>query len=231
VGVFLAVGANKSSANVVLALSAGTLLLLIVTIARGEFGWDLGGNETLLHQGRVWPVAHILAAAFAGFTLLRLFEFVSRRSKPIAAVALACLLAIGVASPAIASIYLTKVIATHDAGYLYRRPDFDDDAFVTKAVEHLDSSDVVEVEGSNFLGFLLFSLSGARLASYDDARLTNNDLRIRYAGLAREWDERSSTEGFEPDYRVVRADDAPPNAEPIVIGEFRDEEWVLLAES
>jgi hypothetical protein len=231
VGVFLALRGSKPSANVVIALSAGTLLLLIVTIARGEFGWDLGGNETLLHQGRVWPVAHILAAAFAGSTLSRLFGVVSRRSKPIAAVAIACLLVIGVASPAIASIYLTKVIATHDAGYLYRRPDFDDDAFVIKTVEHLDSSDVVEVEGSNFLGFLLFSLSGARLASYDDARLTNNDLRIRYADLAREWDERSSAEGFAPDYRVVRADEAPPNAVPIVIGEFRDEEWVLLAES
>jgi hypothetical protein len=227
-GVAIAARARAPSSRIILAFSCGTLALLLVTIARGELDWDLGGNETLLHQGRVWPVAHLMAAAFAGVTLVEVFGWVARKSKPLAAIAVASVLTIGVASPAIASIHLTDVIATHDAGYLYRRDDFDASAFLPKAVGRLSSSDVVEVEGSNFLGLLLFSLSGTRLADYDDARLSHNDLRIRYADLARRWDARMAGQGFDPDYVAVRVSDAPPGADPILSGRFRDEEWVLL---
>lgn len=227
-GMFIAARYRNASTNVVVAILCGSLLLLGVTIARGQFSWDLGGNETLFHQGRVWPVVHLLGAAFAGLALFSLFRFLASKSKPIAALAAASFLSIAAASPGIASVYLTKVIASHDAGYLYRRPDFDDLAFVPTVAGRLKSSDVIEVEDSNFLGFLLFSLSGARLATYDDGRLSHNDLRIRYKALARQWDERVAGAGFDPDYRVMRASDAPAEATPIVTGTFRDEDWVLL---
>jgi hypothetical protein len=135
---------------------------------------------------------------------------------------------VGAASPAVASFYLTTVIADHDYGYLYRRPDFDDDAFITRAARDLNSSDVVDVEGSDFLGLMLFSLSGARLAHYDDDRLPHNDLRIRYSSLARRWDHRMEEGGFAADYLVMPALEAPEDAEPVVAGLFRGEEWVMI---
>jgi hypothetical protein len=227
-GILIAARNRKPSTMAVLWLLYGSLVLLGVAIARGELSWDLGGNETLLHQGRVWPVVHLLAAAFAGLALMVIYKWLALKSRLAAAVAVAGLFSVAAASPAIASVHLTRVIATDDAGYLYARPDFNDDAFVPTVAHRLHSTDVIEVEGSNFLGFLLFSFSGARLASYDDARLANNDLRIRYEALARRWDERIAGEGFDPDYKIMPASHAPDDVEPIVTGMFREEEWVLL---
>jgi hypothetical protein len=140
----------------------------------------------------------------------------------------AAVVAVGAASPALASIRLTEVIETYDYGYLYRRPDFDEGAFVPRAAAELEAHHVVRVEGSDFLGFLLFSLSGARLATYDDARLERNDLRIRYTQLAEQWDERMAAGGFDADYAVMRVSDAPEGAEPVIAGPFRDEMWVMI---
>jgi hypothetical protein len=228
IGLLLTLRDRRPSVRVIVALFFGSVALLGVAIARGEFSWDLGGNETVLHQGRMWPVVHLLAAAFAGVALVVVFRFLASRSKAIAAAAAAGFLALGAASPAVASAYLTTVISAHDAGYLYRRPDFDDDAFVVRAARELDSSDVVAVEGSDFLGLMLFSLSGARLAHYDDDRLPHNDLRIRYESLARRWDERMGAGGFPADYVVMRASEASTQVDPVASGTFRDEKWVMV---
>jgi hypothetical protein len=227
-GVVLVLRRKSTAARRALLLAAVTVALLAVALVRSEFGWGLAGNATLLHQGRIWPVVHLLGAAFAGVALARLYELLRRRRRGAATLVVAGLLAVGAASPALASIHLTEVIEAYDAGYLYRRPDFDDDAFVPRAAAELGPRDVVKVEGSNFLGFLLFSLSGVRLATYDDARLTHNDLRLRYAQLAEEWDRRIAAGGFEPDYVVMRRSDAPAGAEPVVSGPFRDEMWVMI---
>jgi hypothetical protein len=227
-GVVFALRRRTPPRALLVTLFVGTLVLLGVAIARGEFSWDMAGNETLLHQGRMWPVVHLLAAAFAGVALIYLFELIMTRSRLLACAAAACFIAVGAASPAVASVYLTSVIADHDYGYLYRRPDFDDGAFIMRAARELNSSDVVDVEGSDFLGLMLFSLSGARLAHYDDGRLPHNDLRIRYTSLARRWDHRMEAGGFEADYLVMPALEAPEDAEPVVTGMFRDEEWVMI---
>jgi hypothetical protein len=229
-GLVLAVRRRTPAVDVVLAFLAGSLVLLAVTAARAEYDWDLGGNETLLHQGRVWPVAHLLAAAFAGVALAFLFRVLAKRSNTLAALAAALFLAVAAASPAVASIYLTKVIAVHEEGYLYRRPDFDDNAFVARAARQLESSDVIDVRGSDFLGFVLFSLTGARLAHYNDDRMAGNDLRIRFETLAQQWDDRMAAGGFDADYTIMRASEHASTEDPIVVGVFRDERWVMVAE-
>jgi hypothetical protein len=227
-GAFFVTRTGSSAVRKALLIAGGTVVLLAVTLVRAAFDWDLGGNATLLHQGRVWPVAHLLGAALAGVAIAALYEFVRRRSRLAATVGVAALVAVGAASPALASIRLTEVIETYDYGYLYRRPDFDDGAFVSRATAELEAHDVVRVEGSNFLGFLLFQLSGARLATYDDARLEGNDLRIRYARLAEQWDDRMASGGFDADYAVMRLSHAPEGAEPVATGAFRDEMWVMI---
>jgi hypothetical protein len=227
-GAFSVTRLNSSAGRKALLIAGGTVALLAVTLVRAAFDWNLAGNATLLHQGRVWPVAHLLGAAFAGVAIAALYDFVRRRSHLAATVGVAALVAVGAASPALASIRLTEVIDTYDYGYLYRRPDFDDGAFVTEAAAELEAHDVVRVEGSNFLGFLLFQLSGARLATYDDARLEGNDLRIRYALLAERWDDQMASGGFDADYEVMRVSDAPEGAEPVVTGLFRDEMWAMI---
>jgi hypothetical protein len=228
VGLLIAARRQGDDARLMLALVAATVVLLALAVARGAFDWNLAGNATLLHQGRVWPVAHLLAAAFAGIAIALGYEHIRRRSPAAALAATGVLFVAGAVSLAYAAIALTEVIETHDGGYLYNRPDFDADAFVPRASDHLDASDVVYVRDSDFLAFLLFSFSGARLAAYDDDRLDRNDLRIRYADLAGRWDEQMADGGFDADYTVVRAGEAGHGAEPVVRGRFRNEQWVLL---
>jgi hypothetical protein len=228
VGALLVLRTDSPAARKVLWIAAGTMAVLLLTLVRSAFDWELAGNATLLHQGRVWPVAHLVGAGFAGVALAALYDAVRRRSRAAAIVGISAVVVVGAASPALASIRLTEVIETHDYGYLYRRPDFNAGAFVPRAAALLESHDVVRVEGSSFLGFLLFSLSGARLATYDDARLDRNDLRIRYSDLAERWNERMASGGFDADYVVMRAADAPAGMEPIVSAPFRDEMWVMI---
>jgi hypothetical protein len=99
---------------------------------------------------------------------------------------------------------------------------------VIEAAAELSSRDIVRVPESDFLAFLLFSFSGARLAAYNDDRLEHNDLRIRYANLAERWDERIASGGFEAGYTALRADESPTEAVVVVRGEFREEPWVLV---
>jgi hypothetical protein len=215
-------------ARVVIALSGATGVLLVAAIARGRLEWTLGNNATLLHQGRVWPAAHLLGAAFAGVALLAAFEWVRTRSRRGAVIAVGLVMAMGVVSPIFASIHLTRVMSKYEKGFIYAREDFDQDAFVLRAASELSARDVVRVQGSDFLGFLLFQFSGARLASYDDPRLNGNDLRIRFADLAAEWELRVSGAGFVANYTALPEADAPPGVAVVARGNFREEPWILV---
>ena len=196
--------AAPESMRIGAAMAAVTALLLAAAVARSSFGWTLGGNPTLLHQGRVWPAAHLLGAAFAGVALHCGYAALARRSRPVAAAAAALTLALGAVSPVLASIRTTEVIRFGDDGFVYAGADFGPGSFVRRASAHLDSGDVLEVRGPDELAWALWQLSGARLATYDDPRLEGNDLRIRYAQPAAAWDRRMAAGGFAPDY-VVRA--------------------------
>jgi hypothetical protein len=229
IGAALAVRTREGRARTLLAFTAATVAFLAVTILRAEFGWNPAGNATLLHQGRVWPVVHLLAAAFAGVAIVAGWAWVRERSRALAVGGIAVLFGVGAISPVFASIKLTEWIRTYERGYLYHRPDFVDGAFVPRSAEFLGANDIVRVEGSNFLGFMLWQFSGARLATFDDERLAANDARIRYKDLAAEWDETMANGGFEADYVAMRAADAPVGADPLVEGDFRDEPWVLIA--
>jgi hypothetical protein len=135
---------------------------------------------------------------------------------------------VGAASPAIASRDLGELIRAHRKGYIYSRPALGPGSFVRDAATELDPADIVRVDGSTGLAFALFAFSGVRLARYDDDRLVGNDLRIRYADLARRWDLRMASGGYDPDYRVLYPRLAPPGSEPIVSGEFGHKRWWLI---
>jgi hypothetical protein len=59
-GVVVAARTRSVDGKALLGFLAGTGLLLSFSIGRGAFDWNLAGNATLLHQGRVWPPAHLL---------------------------------------------------------------------------------------------------------------------------------------------------------------------------
>ncbi|HET7483275.1 MAG TPA: hypothetical protein VFK89_10480 [Actinomycetota bacterium] len=217
----------RTTARPVLAMIGATAILLGLAIARGEFGWNLAGNATLLHQGRVWPPAHLLAAALAGVALAALFARLRKRSS-IAAVATAVVVfGMGAASPALAARGLTKILEHNKDGFIYATEDVLPGSFVDRASALLGPDDVVSVPGSDRLAFLLFEFSGCRLAAYDDPSLPNNDLRIRYRELAARWDERERSGGFRPDYIVLPAATRPGQRYE-ARGVYEGELWVLL---
>ncbi|MBW3535393.1 MAG: hypothetical protein KY453_09295, partial [Gemmatimonadetes bacterium] len=76
---------------------------LLAAVARGRFDWDVAGNATLLHQGRMWPPAHLLGAVFAGIALAALFGWCRRRGPRIATAAVVSVFALGSLSPVLAS--------------------------------------------------------------------------------------------------------------------------------
>jgi hypothetical protein len=188
--------------------------------------WGVFGNETLLHQGRMWPPLHLLGAALGALGFLAAFGWLRDRGRAIASAFAALVILLGIASPVIASVGLTKILDRHTEGFDYAEPDLARDRFVRRAAAHLDPDDVVEVLGSDDLAFLLFQFSGVKLATYNDPRLIGNELRIRFSDLAAEWDRRAYGEGFPPDY-VVRPAGAPGRA--LEIGAFRGRRWELVA--
>jgi hypothetical protein len=130
-------------------------------------------------------------------------------------------------SPLFGSARLAEIIEAREDGFQYARPEIEGGSFVQRAADELTPDDVVLVEGSDDLGFLLFQFSGVKLAAHDDSRLEHNDLRIRYRELAEAWDRRMNNGGFEADYRVERvASDAPDEA--LVAGDYGGETWALL---
>jgi hypothetical protein len=206
------------------ALAGGTVALLALTFARRELEWDLGGVPTLLHQGRVWPVAHLLGAALAGLAVAVLLRSLAARSRPAAAGAALAMAAAAVPSPVLASGGLDEVLRTNDAGFAYDSEDLAEDGFIRRAAARLGPDDVVAIEGPDVLGFLLFQFSGCRLAAYDDRSLAGNDLRIRYAELAARWEERTAGEGFAADYAVVEG----PAPGALVEGSYEGRTWALV---
>lgn len=225
-GVVLAITTQPSMVvRPLIACLAGSSVLLGLSIARARLDWGLFANETLLHQGRIWPALHLLGAAFAGIAVMAGYGWVRARSRALAVVLVAVVVTMGAASPIVAARGLTTILDRNLKGFDYDGRDLAPDSFARRAAPELGPDDVVAVEGSDELAFLMFQLSGVHLATYDDPRLVGNDLRIRFADLARAWDERIATGGFEAHYVIRRSED--PVADEIVSGEFHGERWVM----
>ena len=209
------------------ALITATFALLGAGIVRSEFGWDLAGNATLLHQGRFWPPLHLLAAAIAGYGVATLLSALPRFKWAIAT----GLVLLGIPSIVVASQGIKPLLEERTDGFEYSSPDIqDEDGFIRRASEVLGPDDVVLVLDSDRLAFRLFEFSGVRLANYDDPRLENNDLRIRYKDLAAEWDLITAEGGFQPDYVALSYDGVGTigEQEPITTGTFNGETWALF---
>lgn len=231
-GIALLISQPPLLSRPLLACIAASAVLFTLALARARLDWGLFGNETLLHQGRMWPPLHLLGAAAGGLALVAAYGWLRARSRPAAVVFVATVLALGIASPIVAAGGITKVLRSHTEGFDYAEPDLARDAFVRRAAAHLGPRDVVQVEGSDPLAFYLFQFSGTKLATYDDPRLIGNELRIRYADLAEQWDRRVLGDGFEPDYYVVQTS-GPEVTDfaqaPIESGTFGGQTWELYA--
>ena len=219
------------------AFLAGSVTLLTFAIARGAYDWGVWGNASLFHQGRIWPPLHLLGGAFAGFGLTVVYLWLRERARVVAAGAVAAVLGVGAISPVIAARGIGDILERHDEGFVYGLPDYEPDGFLRRAAAHLGPDAVVEVVTvgpvvgdidpvARRLAFALFEFSGVRLAAYDDPRLDGNDLRIRYADLAREYDERIASGGFEADFFVVPRSDV--EGEVLETGTFGGREWMLV---
>jgi hypothetical protein len=207
----------------------GTFLLLLVAVLRGVFDWGLAGNATLLHQGRVWPAAHLLAGVLAGHALGGAFAGKKRRSVDLAFLGVAAVFVAGAVSLVVARESLHEVMEARQAGYEYASPDIRDaSGFLRQATPFLGPDDVVEVVGSDRLAFRLFEFSGAKIARFDDPRLGSNDLRIRYEHLAEAWDERMAEGGFDADFVARRSQSPGPDEELLTSGTFGGESWSLF---
>jgi hypothetical protein len=215
-------------ARVLIACVAGSCVLLALSIARARLDWGVFANETLLHQGRIWPPLHLLGAALAGIAVTTGYGWVRARSRKLAVTIVTIVMAVGAASPVVAARGLTGILDLNLKGFIYDGTDLATDSFARRAAPMLGPDDVVAVEGSDDLAFLMFQLSGVRLASYDDPRLDGNELRIRFADLAREWDALVAAGGFEADFVVRRAED--PVAGAVASGLFNGEMWVMTAD-
>ena len=209
------------------AFAAATSVLLLVAVARGRFDWDVAGNATLFHQGRMWPPAHLLGGVFAGVSIAMLFTLLRRRARLLAHAAVAGVFVVGGISPVLASQELTEIMREHRAGFEYARADLQPGSFVRRAAAYLGPQTVVDVQGSDELAFLLFQFSGAKLATYNDPRLDRNELRIRYRDLAADYDRRMSNGGFPADFMVLPAPDGPYRR-ALVRGSFEGRDWILV---
>ena len=200
------------------------VLLLVLSIARGHFDWGLLGNETLLHQGRFWPPAHLLASALGGIGLVALHGWIRPRAL---AIGMAVgILAVGAISPVFASIGLTRIIADEADGFLYGSDDLKEGSFVRRAAAHMDSDDVVRGDGGELLSLYLFQFSGVRIASESGRPIPENPWRIRFTELAARWYERASTDDFPVDWVAIKQISGDGFTET---GTFRDERWGLLS--
>lgn len=226
-GLWICRRTRTPGARTLLALALASLLLLGASLARRSFGWELLNNETLLHQGRVWPVMHLLAAALTGVALRRGYELAAQHAKALAYAGAAAVCVVGAASPVLAAAGFADMLARRDGGFVYSAPDLRSGSFVRSAASHMGPGEVLDCD-EDALAFLLWQFSGVRLADYDDPRLDGNDLRIRYADLAAAWEERRAGEGFERDWLAVKESDAPPGAVPVARGTYRGEVWLLL---
>jgi hypothetical protein len=198
--------AFRSRGGRVLGLFASSsAILLVIAVARGRFDW----------------------AVFAGIALAWLYRWLQARSRPAALSVIGLVLAVGAASPVMASQRLSQIMESGSAGFQYGGRDLEPDSFARRAAAYLGPDDVVDVRGSDALAFLLFQLSGTRIATYDDPRLERNDLRIRYAELAQRYDETLEDTGFRSSFMVLPAPEAP-YARALVRGPFQNTDWILV---
>jgi hypothetical protein len=231
-GVILAWRSGTKPARLILSFALVTVVLLVLARVRSEMDWSLSGNATALHQGRVWPVAHLLGSAFAGVALYAGFDWIRRRSEFLAPLAVALVVVVGSLSLWLSSQALTTIMKKHDHSWLYNRMEFAPDAFIAEAAKQLSPDDVVQApqDENNVLGFWLFQFSGARVNGHSDSRYPGNELRIRYQDLARHYRVEMEAGGFEVDYVPMPASDATgiSRSDIVAEGPFRGETWVLV---
>lgn len=210
---------------------AATAILLALTVARGAYDWHLMGQATLFHQGRVWPVAHLLGSVLTGGAVVWAWQRGRRVSAAAATAALlGALTAVAVTSPILASARLGGFMEERRFGFVYSDPEIRErTSFLRRAAGRMAADDLLLVEGSDELAFFAFQFSGVRLATYDDPGLAGNDLRIRYRDLAAAWDARMRSSGFGPPDFLLRSAAAPaPPGRPILEeGIFRGQAWAL----
>jgi hypothetical protein len=215
--------------RLVCSFAVAAVALLGLAIARGEFDWELAGNATVLHQGRIWPAAHLIAAALAGTALWWMWNRL-RAARPARTLLFTALLLVGATSPVLATVSLGDSMADNKDGYPYGKSDFDENSFVRRAAAELGPEDTIRVEGRqgirDLLAFHIFSFSGVRLADFDDPRLESNDLRIRYEDFAKEWDQTVAEGRFRAAY-VIEPTAAFLNKSGLVRGSFGGLTWVL----
>lgn len=230
-GLVAAIRSPDGRGRTVVAFTTGSTILLVLAVVRAMFGWNLGGNATVLHEGRVWPPLHLLGAVLGGIVLARLWTLVDARRRAAGAALSVLILAVGAISPVLASVQLTRVIRAGSSGFGLAASQFDPRAFAARAASRLGSSDVVRVRGARsdpgagLLAFTLFDLSGARLSAYDNPKLPGNDLRIRYRDLAARWDARADRGGYRADYSVIPCPSACAGA--LETGVFGGVRWGL----
>ena len=213
-------------AKVLLGFAASSVALILIAVLRREFGWGLEGNQTLLHQGRMWPVAHLLGAAFAGVALAHLVSLLARRHAMRSRLAVGAIFAFGSISLLLSIPALTQLIDDREKGFVYADEDLTSGSFVREAANHLSPGDVLSSD-DDALAFKLFEFSGVSLADYDDPRLEGNDARIRYRDLAARYVERIESGGFEPTHAVVEEGSAPAG-QVLEAGEYEGREWSLV---
>ncbi|MGH2746458.1 MAG: hypothetical protein ACRDKB_00850 [Actinomycetota bacterium] len=229
-GLVLLASLREAGARAFFALFIATLAFLGLAVARGAFDWDLRGNATLLHQGRVWPALHLLGASLAGVALARVYEWLRDRSRALVVATTAAFFAVGSVSPALAATRMVEVLGAGrvSTGYIYSTRNFAEESFVRRAAGVLGPRDVIRVQDDELLGMWLYQYSGCRITGFEDPRLDGNDLRIRFAELAERYDERMEQGGFEADFVALPARSSLPGTRPIVGGEYRGERWVLI---
>ena len=231
-GVVLALRAGTTGIRVMVGFAVATVVLLAAARFRGAFEWGLGGNATLLHQGRMWPVAHLLGAAFAGSALAALYFVLARRKAIVAVAAVSLVVGVGAMSPVLAAGGITHILDEHARAFVYGSEDFAPGSFVRNASKLLDPDDVVQAPSgdANVVGFWLFQFSGCRIEGHHDSRYVGNELRIRYEELARAYAQVQRQGGFQPDYAVLPAADLGPidDARVAARGPFMGAAWVLV---
>ncbi|MDQ4025202.1 MAG: hypothetical protein M3217_06905 [Actinomycetota bacterium] len=219
--------ARDRRGRTLLVLAGSSTALLSLAVARHVFDWSVWDNATLLHQGRMWPPVHLLAGALGGLAVTQGVAWVSRRSRGAAVAVGAVVVAVAGASPVLASLGIREVLDEQRDGYVYGGDDFAEGSFVREAARVLDPDDVV-AGGTDEVRWALFQMSGARLAHYDDPRFEGNDLRIRFAELARRWDETVAEGGFTPTHSIVPGFVSEHAGRVVAEGKFRGVTWVLV---
>lgn len=200
--------------------------LLVVTVLRSTFDWAPFQNATLFHQGRVWPVAHLLAAGLAGVGAHSLAAWLGRVRAWFPALAAIVVLAIGSRSIQFASQHLRELMDREEGGFLYGAEDLGDAGFIRTAARELTPDEIVASDDPA-LAFFLWQFSGASIAALDDPRLAGNDLRIRFADDAEAWQTRMDAGGFEPDYIAVPASTSL-TGDVVASGTFHGTVWNLV---